>query len=161
RPSAAPVGVISDRFWERRFHRDPSVLGKTIRVNGVPITLVGVTPPGFAGTMQIGEWVDISLPLALHGRFQPDRAPSRAQPWYWWIRGRGLLAAGVTGERAGGSLEPIFQDTAREGWLAGVGRDDGAGATMPDASLLAADPGGQGENNRRRAYAEPLRILMA
>ena len=159
-PSAPPVGVISYRFWERRFNRDPSVIGKTIQVNRVPVTLIGVTPPGFAGTMQIGESVDISLPLAQHGRFQPDRAESRAQPWYWWIRVMGRLDTGVTAEQARASLEPIFQVTAREGWLAGSGREDGAAARMPEISTLAADPGGQGENDRRRAYAESLRILM-
>jgi predicted permease len=159
-PSAPPVGVISYRFWERRFNRDPSVIGKTIQVNRVPITLIGVTPPGFAGTMQIGESLDISLPLAQHGRFQPDRAKNRAQPWYWWIRVMGRLDTGVTAEQARASLEPIFQDTAREGWLAGSGREDGAGSKMPEVSTLATDPGGQGENDRRRAYAESLHILM-
>jgi predicted permease len=159
-PSAPPVGVISYRFWERRFNRDRSVIGKTIQVNRVPVTLIGITPPGFAGTMQIGESVDISLPIALHGRFQPDRASSRAEPWYWWVRVMGRLGTGVTAERARASLEPIFQDTAREGWRAGVGREDGTGARMPEVSTLAADPGGQGENDRRRVYAESLRILM-
>ena len=159
-PTAPPVGVISDRFWERRFNRDPSVIGKTIHVNRVPVTVIGVTPPGFAGAMQIGEWVDISLPLALHGRVQMDRASSRAQPWYWWIRVMGRLAAGVTAEQARASLEPVFQDTAREGWLAGGRREDGTAAAMPDLPTLAADPGGQGENDRRRGYAESLRILM-
>lgn len=125
----------------------------------MPVTLIGVTPPGFAGTRQNGESVDISLPLAQHARFQPDRANNRAQSWYWWIRVMGRLATGVTAEQARASLEPIFQDTAREGWLAGVGRD-GTGARMPDDSTLAADPGGRGENDRRRAYAESLRILM-
>ena len=160
-PSAPPVGVISYRFWERRFKRDPSIIGKTIQVNRVPVTLIGITPPGFAGTMQIGESVDISLPLAQHGLFQPDRSKSRSEPWYWWIRVMGRLAAGVTVEQARASLEPIFQDTAREGWLAGGGRDDGTGSRMPEVSTLAADPGGQGENDRRRSYAESLRILMA
>lgn len=160
RPSAPPVGVISYRFWERRFDRDPSVVGKTIYVNTVPVTLIGVTPPGFAGTMQVGEWVDISLPLAHHGRFQPERADNRAQPWYWWVRIMGRLATGVTAEQARASLEPIFQNTAREGWLAGVGRQDGVGSRMPELSTLAADPGGQGENNRRHLYAGSLRILM-
>jgi predicted permease len=159
-PSAPPVGVISYRFWQRRFNRDPSVIGKTIQVNRVPITLIGVTPSGFAGTLQIGESVDISLPLAQHGRFQPDRADSRAQPWYWWIRVMGRLAPGVTAEQARASLEPVFQVTAREGWLAGSGREDRAGGKMPEAPTLAADPGGQGENDRRRVYAESLRILM-
>ena len=160
RPSAPAVGVISYRFWERRFNRDPSIVGKTIQVNRVPITLVGVTPPAFGGTLQVGEWVDISLPLALHARFQPDRANNRAQAWYWWIRVMGRLRAGVHAEQARASLEPIFQATAREGWLAGVGRVDGTATGMPEIPTLAADPGGQGENDRRRLYAESLRILM-
>ena len=160
-PSAPTVGVISYRYWERRFNRDPSVIGKTIQVNRVPVTLIGVTPPGFAGAMQIGESVDVSLPLAQHARLQPDRSKNRAQPWYWWIRVMGRLADGVTVEQARESLEPIFQDTAREGWLAGRGRDDGSGAQMPEVSTLAADPGARGENDRRRSYAESLRILMA
>jgi predicted permease len=159
-PSAPPVGVISYRFWERRFNRDPSVIGRTIQVNRVPVTLVGVTPPLFAGTLQVGEWVDIWLPLAQHQRVQPDRAESRAQPWYWWIRVMGRLAPGMTASQATASLEPIFQQTAQEGWLAGVGRIDGADSGMPEIATLAADPGGQGENDRRRVYAESLRILM-
>jgi predicted permease len=158
--AAPPAGVISDRFWERRFNRNPSVIGRTILVNGVPITVIGVTPPGFAGTMQIGESVDIYLPLALHARFQPDRGVSRAQPWYWWIRIMGRLDAGVTAEQARARLEPIFQQTAREGWLAGQAREDGASSTMAEMSTLASDPGGQGEGDRRRSYAESLRILM-
>ena len=158
--SAPPVAVISDRFWERRFNRDASVIGKTIQVNRVPVMVVGITPRGFAGAMQVGESVDISLPLAQHERFQPDRAKSRAQPWYWWIRIMGRVAAGATAEQARASLEPIFQATAREGWLAGSGRDDGVGSTMPEVATLAADPGAQGENDRRRLYAESVRTLM-
>jgi len=159
-PSAPPVGVISYRFWQRRFNRDPLVIGKTIQVNRVPITLIGVTPAGFSGTMQIGESVDISLPLAQHGRFQPDRAKNRGQAWYWWIRIMGRLDTGVTAEQTRASLEPVFQVTAREGWLAAGEPEDGLGARMPEVSTLAADPGGQGENDRRREYAESLRILM-
>jgi predicted permease len=159
-PSAPTVGVISYRFWERRFHRDPSVIGKTIHVNRVPVTLIGITPRGFAGAMQIGESVDISLPLSQHARFQPERARHRAEPWYWWIRVMGRLADGVSAEQARASLEPIFQNTAREGWIVGSGRDDGTGSRMPEASTLAVDPGAQGENDRRRSYAESLRVLM-
>ena len=159
-PSAPPVAVISSRFWERRFNRDPSVVGRTIQVNRVPVTVIGVTPPGFAGTMQIGEWVDITLPLAQHGRFQPDRAESRAQPWYWWIRVMGRLAPRMTAAQARASLEPIFEETAQEGWLAGARRAGAAGSRMPAVATLAADPGGQGENDRRRIYAESLQILM-
>ena len=44
--AATPVAVISDRYWQRRFNRDPAVLGKQIKLNNVAFTSVGVTPAG-------------------------------------------------------------------------------------------------------------------
>jgi putative ABC transport system permease protein len=41
----APVAVISDRFWERRYERDPQVIGQTIRLDGIVTTIIGVMPP--------------------------------------------------------------------------------------------------------------------
>ena len=159
-PSADPVAVISSRYWKRRFGGDPSVMGKTVQVNRVPVTLVGVTPPGFAGAMQIGESVDITVPLSHHARFQPERAPSRAQPWYWWIRIMGRLAPGASPAQAHANLEPIFQEAAREGWRASQALDTGSGAGKPAPPTLVADPGGQGEDDARRRYRPSLRILM-
>jgi len=158
-PSALPSAVLSYRYWDARFGRDPGVLGKTIVINRVPTVIIGVTPPGFSGAGQVGESPDISLPLAHHLRFQPDRA-LRAEPWYWWVRIMGRLAPGATAEQARASLEPIFQETARGGWLAGRSRDVTPRA-IPQVSTLAADPGAQGEDNTRRQYARSLYMLMA
>jgi putative ABC transport system permease protein len=47
RPGQAPVVVISERFWRTRLHADPSSVGKPIRVNGLPTTVVGVMPKSF------------------------------------------------------------------------------------------------------------------
>jgi predicted permease len=159
-PSAEPVAVISHRWWVRRFGSDPAVIGKTMQVNRVPVTIVGVTPPGFGGAMQIGESADVSLPLAHHARFQPDRGESRAQPWYWWIRIMGRVAPGFTAAQVRASLEPILQDTAREAWLASQSLEIAADTRMPELPTLRADPGGQGENDTRRQYARSLRVLM-
>ena len=149
---------MSYRYWDVRFGRDPGVLGKTIVINRVPTAIIGVTPAGFGGAGQAGESPDISVPLAHYLRFQPDRV-LRAEPWYWWIRIMGRLAPGATAEQARASLEPIFQETAREGWLAGRSRDATPRA-MPRPSTLAVDPGAQGENNTRRQYARSLYMLM-
>ena len=43
----APVVLISDRLWRRRFAADPGIVGKVIRMDGVPVTVIGVMPPGF------------------------------------------------------------------------------------------------------------------
>jgi len=152
-PAAPVVAVISYRYWETRFGRDPGVVGKAIQVNRVPVTLIGVTRPGFAGAMQVGESADITLALAQHTRVQADRAASRSQPWYWWIKVMGRLAPNTTAAQAAASLEPAFQEAAREGWIAGRSLDSAAGINMPGLATLTADPGGQGEDDRRRQYA--------
>src|SRR4051812_14459511 len=64
RPAATPVAVVAERFWRNRFDADKSVLGKTIQVNKVSFTIVGVTARGFDGAGQAGETADLSLPLA-------------------------------------------------------------------------------------------------
>ncbi len=51
RAGADPVVVISYEFWQTRFASSPSVLGQTVRVNGQPLTVIGVTPPRFQGTV--------------------------------------------------------------------------------------------------------------
>jgi predicted permease len=48
-PDSHPVVVLSDRLWRRRFGGDPAILGRAVRVNDVPLTVVGVAQPGFAG----------------------------------------------------------------------------------------------------------------
>jgi len=48
-PNSAMVAALSDGVWHQRFHSDPDIVGKTVRVNDVPLTIVGVLPAGFAG----------------------------------------------------------------------------------------------------------------
>jgi predicted permease len=158
-PAAAPTAVISFRYWQRRFSRNPGILGRTILINRVPTAIIGVTPEGFDGTMQAGESADVSVPLASYLRFQPDRL-GRARPSYWWIRIMGRLAPGATPSQVRASLEPIFQDAAREGWLADRLLTGPSEEQVPDTPTLVADPGAQGENDTRRQFARPLLLLM-
>jgi putative ABC transport system permease protein len=44
----APVALLSDEFWASRYQRDPAVVGRVIRLSGVPTTIIGVMPPGFS-----------------------------------------------------------------------------------------------------------------
>src|SRR5205809_531297 len=45
RPTAPPVAVISSKYWHARFGTDPSVIGRAVKMNNVPVTIVGVLPP--------------------------------------------------------------------------------------------------------------------
>jgi putative ABC transport system permease protein len=55
---AQPVTVISARLWQRRFGGESSIVGSTMRVNDVPLTIVGVMPDGFAGLSGKAElWI--------------------------------------------------------------------------------------------------------
>jgi putative ABC transport system permease protein len=60
RPGAASVVVLGDGIWRRRYGADPSVLGRTIRVNGVSSTIVGIMPPGFGFPLNAELWQPLS-----------------------------------------------------------------------------------------------------
>lgn len=80
RPGAAPVAVISHRFWQRTFASDPSVVGRTVRVNTVQVQIVGVSAEGFTGLTRgaaFFEEPDITLPLTTVPLLWPGRVPRR------------------------------------------------------------------------------------
>ena len=58
---AQPVALVSDNFWERRFARDPGLLGRNLTLDGVSVTVIGVTPRDFTGTSPTVP--DLWLPL--------------------------------------------------------------------------------------------------
>lgn len=64
KPGAYPVAVISHRLWRRRFRADPAAIGKPFRVNRQELTLVGVAPPEFRGTMP-GLAFDVWVPATM------------------------------------------------------------------------------------------------
>src|SRR6266498_3383953 len=109
--------VITQRYWERRFNNDPAVIGKPIKVNQIPCTIVGVTPPGFYGALQVGQAADVSIPLALEPQWSPTNS-RLSKPWMWWLRVMGRLKPEVTAEQALAGLE-IGRASCRERvWLA-------------------------------------------
>src|SRR5262249_22223267 len=66
-PGGHPLAVISYRYWQRRFARDPAIVGKSVAVNGHTFTIIGVTPPDFFG-VTVGESPDIWAPAMMHAQ---------------------------------------------------------------------------------------------
>ena len=156
---SAPAVVISHRYWLRRFAADDNVVGKIIQVNRVPVTVVGVTPAGFLGTLQVGQAPDLSLPMALGPRLLPG-SESLAQPWFWWLQIMGRLTPGIEAEKARASFEGLFQHSALEGWKLAQSSGRINNQNQPDVPRLRVSPGGQGLMELRRQYSRPLTILM-
>jgi putative ABC transport system permease protein len=81
----APVAaVITYDYWTRKFARDPGIIGRHILIDGVPVTIVGVTPPKFTGAV-VGEAAAITLAINVRPQVQPDRA-SFLEAGARWLR---------------------------------------------------------------------------
>jgi len=88
-PGSGPVVVITDGFWAQRFARSPLVLGKAISLNGVPVTIVGVSSGRFAG-LEMGSSMQIFVPLTMQPLILP-RAQNGSvslldNPQSWWVQ---------------------------------------------------------------------------
>ncbi len=118
-PTASPVAVISSKYWHSRFGSDPAAVGKTVKVNNVLVTIVGVISPQFTGVQQpIATPPDITVPLSLDPQLATGITigpPRLSQPTYWWLQVMGRLKPGSTAAQVQGNLETVFQQTARSG----------------------------------------------
>jgi predicted permease len=72
-PGAALVAVVGHQTWIRRFRSDLSIIGRTIHIDGLPVTIVGVGPANYAGTFNTGLVTDFWLPISALTTF--DRSP--------------------------------------------------------------------------------------
>jgi predicted permease len=71
KPGAYPVAVISQRLWQKAFRSDPAVVGRTIRINRHELTIVGIVPPEFMGSvpgLALGIWVPMMMAPELNGQ---------------------------------------------------------------------------------------------
>lgn len=102
-PGAPAVAILNYSFWERRYGKDPRVIGKALRINGAPATVVGVMPPAFYFPH---HRVDLWMPIV------PDAALGKRQNRVLWFA-FGRLADGVTIDRAQAELDVIGRQLER------------------------------------------------
>ncbi|HXT32117.1 MAG TPA: ABC transporter permease, partial [Vicinamibacterales bacterium] len=76
RPDRSAVAVISWPYWKSRFNLDPAIVGRTLAVNGAPLTVVGVAPRRFEG-LQTGFRTDIWMPIAEAAAMLPGQPQAR------------------------------------------------------------------------------------
>jgi len=153
----ASIAVISYNYWTRRFARNPDVLGTTLYVNGVAITIIGVAAEGFEGVEGGGStdfWIPMQSRPELNAWGNPleDGKTYITDPTWWCLRLIGRVAPGVTRTQAVAQLQPLFQRAA----YIGLGEPT-QGEKPPILSVIDAK-NFPGYDTR---YGSPLRILMA
>src|SRR5262245_4181448 len=142
--------IVSDRLWRTSLNADPTIIGQSISIDGLPRTVVGVLPSGFSfkPVLRIGalEEPDVFLP----NRWLGDTGEGA----FLFLLGR--LKSGVTRERAEAELMPLVNDPS----IAPVGALAMAGAFAPNARILARAVGLQ-EYGTQSVRALPLILLGA
>jgi putative ABC transport system permease protein len=155
-----PVAMLGYGYWQSRFGADPSAIGRTLIVNGQPLTIVGVSRRGFAG-LDIGRPVQVWLPMAM----QPQMGPSwlhLSDRRVRFVQAYGRLRPSMTAVRAQAGLQPYFRSLLE----LEVAAPEFAAASQETRRLflqsrVALTPAARGHSGLKDSLTAPLWILMA
>ena len=150
------VAVLSYNFWTRRFARNPSVLGQSLYIKGVPFRVIGVTARDFVGIELEGStdlWIPFqTLPqVKPWGASQQDKSALYGSPDWWFLMMIGRLRPGINEQQALAQLQPVFQRVAYLG-TSGPRKDE------PASQLSFSSV--RGIEALRENFRTPLRALM-
>ena len=145
------VAVISDACWQRRFGRDMSAIGRTIRIDGRPFTIVGVTPPGFSGVTP-GLAPEITIPLTSLADEGDLKSHSSS-----WVHMLGRLKEGVTAAQGDAALQSFWPSVLEATVPATMAPDRRAAYLSNPASLQS---GRAGFSRIRNQFQQPLWLLL-
>ena len=156
--NAVPVVMLSYKFWEERFARNPSVIGQQLKLNQESFTIIGVTPPAFNSTLQVGYYPSITLPLALESQLRGDRTHlgTASEPGVWWVNVMGRLKPGATQEQARESLNTTFQTSALAAMPPPRKSNQPAQIEPKDHPYLIVEAGGRGMLDMRKWFAPTI-----
>ena len=107
-PGANTVAVISYSVWTKQFGSDPATIGQTITLNGLPFTVIGVTPPGFKGTFALAGPDRVWVPLGMREQLATGQLrqlmPNRR---FRWVNMAGRLKPGLSMRQAETAMKTI------------------------------------------------------
>jgi len=153
---APAVALISAELWQRAFGSSSAVVGRTIKVNMVPVTVIGVTPPRFTGAKSLQSAPDLFLPLSSQPLVEPrgrnGSLLGASSPQVWWLNIMGRTRAGISDATAQAALDVSLSA------VVGSSLRPDANTTIPRLDLL---DGSRGLFLSKQLFAKPLELLMA
>ena len=154
--SAAPVAMVSYRYWKTKLGGQASAIGSNIEVGGVSFTIVGVTPPQFFGEVLTPDPPGLWLPLSADRHLNRERALID-QPDEHWLYLLGRLSPNMPASQAQARLTASLHN-----WLLAH-----AGSSLSAErrarilrSYIKFTPGGSGIVRMQREYSLTLRLLL-
>ena len=173
--TADPVAVVSHRFWQSNLGGELSAIGRTIQIDGQPVTIVGVAPAEFFG-VEPGSAPDLWVPLhwyaaewaKLNG--ETSSAKFLSDKRAWWVGVIGRIKPGVTDAAATAEMSVLFQQTLQTttdhpsgGMIAeygGAGPAEEHSARKAVTPQLAITPLAHGLDTLRREFSTSLWLLV-
>lgn len=151
------VIVLSHGYWTRHFGANPSILNKTLIVNGTLVTVVGVARPGFDG-VQVGQTPDIFIPITMKAKMTPNWDGLNDHKDFW-LAIIGRLKPGLSPAQAEEALTPVYRQILEEE-LPLMGRFSPEMQQRFLERRMLLDPGSRGRPILQRDAKEPLLVLM-
>jgi len=156
--SAPPVAMISYRTWQQAYGSDPGIVGSTFFVQGRPVTLIGITPPGFFGETLRSDPPDFWLPLQQEILFDGQNARMRTNQSQW-LYAIGRLKPAATVQALPARLTPVLQHWLRDEDAIPAEFKPQVEPTIHQKFIRLA-PAGGGVTSLREDYGASLRILL-
>jgi predicted permease len=150
-----PVAVISYDFWQRKFGGAAGVIGRSLTVERIPFTIVGVTPPGFFG-VDVGRTFDVAIPIGTEPIIR-GKESSLDRRSNWWLNVMVRLRPGQSIESAQAALRGV-QPQIREATMPQDWRQDDKQRYLSEA--LTLDAAATGNSFLRTRYQRPLTTIM-
>ncbi len=147
------VVMLSDGYWRRRFAGDPAVIGRTIRLSGMPFTIIGIAPPGFFGA-EIGSAPDLFVPIVMQPTVMPAFENLLENPIVTrsWVQVVGRIAERVERQRAASELELLLRpDDEKRRAAFKQGLPPSSIALVPATAV----------SSLRQQFSQPLVVLLS
>jgi predicted permease len=157
-PGAHQVVVLSHAYWQTRFAMSPAVVGDTMTINGVPMTIIGVAPEGFTGTT-LGQLPQVFVPLSMRERLIANWKGLDNRRNYWaYVFGR--LKPGTTIAQAKAALDVPYAAIVND--VEAPLQKGMSDATLKQfrAKRLTVEPGGHGQSRLDQNARTPLNMLL-
>jgi predicted permease len=158
RPGGHPVVVLSYGYWERRFARDPEVVGRAIAVNGHPMTVVGVAARGFHG-VEVGEASDLFVPLMMEAQILPTWGLDIRDWGTRWLTPMARLKEGVSLAEARAGVNVLYRQLLQRDLERLKTRSESFRERFAAKELVVLE-GGRGVSDIRHQSKTPLLVLM-